>query len=45
MVENPVASTIVSKTRSVPSAVSTPFGVIRAIGSVTNSTLGRLKVV
>ena len=40
----PVANTITSTSRSVPSAVTMPVGVMRSIGSVTSSTLGRLKV-
>ena len=42
VVENPVASTMVSSTRSVPSVVSTPLEVIRSMASVTSSTFDRL---
>ncbi len=39
VVWKPVATTSTSTSRSVPSAVTTPVGVTRAIGSVTSSTL------
>ena len=40
----PVASTSASTSRSRPSTVRTPAAVTRSIGSVTSSTLSRLKV-
>ena len=42
VVAKPVAMTMVSTSRSVPSAVTTPRSVTRAIGSVTSSRFGSL---